>query len=99
MNYRILSAGGTRINITCEDNSEIDEALELIFAISAEYNGKVVMIGPHNNVFEITNEPMRLRFQWIANQGLIVIVHRETEIEKTVDLLKKHIDNLNQMTS
>ena len=57
------------------------------------------MVGPHNNMFEITNDPMYLRFQWIAQQGLIVIVHKETELEKAVGFLNRHIDKLNQMTS
>lgn len=95
MNYRIISVSGTRIYLKYEDDNEIDGALELMSSISAELIGNVVMVGPHNNMFEITNDPMHLRFQWIARQGLIVIVQKVAEVDKAVEFLKKHIDKLN----
>jgi hypothetical protein len=95
MNYRISSSSGNIIYIKYDDLDEVDGALELLESISSEVGGKVVMVGPHNNMFEISNDPTHLRFQWDARYGLAVIFNHEADIMEVTALLNRHIRKLN----
>ncbi len=57
------------------------------------------MIGPHNNVFEITDDPMHIRYQWSASYGLIVNYENVIDSSGTTNLLNKHIEKLTKQNN
>lgn len=100
-NYSIADIGGCNdswIFISYNDSIEdIDGTIELMKSIRDETNSDIQRIDPHDDVFILTNDPYKLKFQWDSLFGLVVILNKKSDRMDAIKLLNRHFQFLNQL--
>lgn len=100
--YKInhISGGGDGnkwIWVSGEDSfEEPDEFVILIKAYESEVNGKVFAVSDMTQ-YSISNDPLKLIFQWDDNFGITIIVPFIIDISHATNVIQGLLDKLNEL--
>jgi len=76
---------------------DIDGLIELIISIRDETKSKVKRIDPNDDIFTISHDPFKLKFQWDDLFGPVVILNRRSDRSAVIEMLNRHFEKLNSL--
>ena len=83
--------------ISGDDSMESpDEFVALVKAYQLQLGGKIIVVTPEDTRYAITNDPLKLVFQWDSLFGITVIVPPETEISAAEESMYHLCEALNK---
>jgi len=93
--YSIGFISNNWIHINYDFSSyDIQPLIQLLKSIQVEIGGDIIRENPDDDIFSLTNDKYKLKFQWDSCFGCNIVLNNKNDETEVLKLLQNHFNKL-----